>query len=188
MTTAELISPADFWGPFEAYSYSAFRLGTLQSYGGSGEDDDLVAFAAGRPRPRTRGRDRWTELLVSAHHAGRLQQRVHVVREPLNSYLEYELTWQYEPNVAAGEEIGIIPVTDSEWPPDLPVCDFWLFDSSALYMMIYEDDGTWAGAQPVTDPARIVQACRWRDAALYHATPWAEYIDSHPELKRHLAQ
>ncbi len=188
MTTVELIAPADFWTPFGTYSYSVFRLETLQSYGGSGEDEDLVAFATGRPRPQTQGRDQWTELLTGAHRAGKRQQRVHVVREPLSDYLEYELTWQYGPNAAAGEEIGIIPVTGSEWPPDLPGYDFWLFDSSVLYMMIYEDDGTWAGAQPVTDPARIVQACRWRDAALYHAMPWGAYIDSHPELKRHLAQ
>ena len=187
MTTAELIAPADFWAPFEAYSYSVFRLETLQSYGGSGEDDDLAAFTAGSPRLGAQGRDRWTSLLTAARRAGKVQQRVHVVREPLGSYLEYELTWQYGPNSAAGEEIGIIPVTGDQWPGDLPRYDFWLFDSSVLYMMIY-DDGTWLGAQPVTDPARIIQACRWRDAALYHATPWREYIESCPELKRHLAQ
>src|SRR5215471_5500169 len=56
VTTAELIAPADFWAPFETFSYSVFRLETLQSYAGSGEDEDLAAFAAGRPRPPDPGR------------------------------------------------------------------------------------------------------------------------------------
>ena len=54
--------------------------------------------------------------------------------------------------------------------------------------MHYERDGTWLGAEPVGEPDRIVEACRWRDAALYHAMPWQEYIASHPDLKRYLAQ
>jgi hypothetical protein len=113
---------------------------------------------------------------------------VHVVAEPPTAYMRYELTWQYGPNAAAGEEIGIIRVALGEWPDDLPRSDFWLFDSSALYAMHYEPDGTWLGAEPVTDSGRIVEACRWREAALYHATPWKAYIASHPDLRRHLAQ
>jgi hypothetical protein len=57
-----------------------------------------------------------------------------------------------------------------------------------LYLMHYGPDGTWLGAEHVTDPARIVEACRWRDAALYRATPWRTYVASHPDLKRYLAQ
>jgi len=79
-------------------------------------------------------------------------------------------------------------VAGDEWPDDLPQSDFWLFDSSVLYAMHYEPDGTWLGAEPVSDPDRIVAACRWRDAALYHAMPWREYIASRPDLKRYLAQ
>ena len=42
-------------------------------------------------------------MLAANHRAGRVQQRVHVVAEPLTAYLRYELTWQYGPNAAAGE-------------------------------------------------------------------------------------
>ena len=94
-------------------------------------------------------------MLTANHGAGKVQQRVHVVAEPPTAYMRYELTWQYGPNAAAGEEIGIIPVALGEWPDDLPRSDFWLFDSSVLYAMHYEPDGTWLGAQPVTDPGRI---------------------------------
>ena len=188
MTTAGLIAPADFWAPFETFSYSVFRLETLQSYAGSGEDADLAAFAEGRPRPQDPGRIRWSDMLTANRRAEKVQQRVHVVAEPPTGYIQYELTWQYGPNAAAGEQIGIIPVALGEWPADLPRSDFWLFDSSVLYAMHYGPDGTWLGAEPVTDPGRIVEACRWRDAALYHAMPWEAYIASHPDLKCHLAQ
>jgi hypothetical protein len=42
--------------------------------------------------------------------AGRTQQRVHVVTEPLTDYLAYELTWEYGLHAAAGEDIRIIPL------------------------------------------------------------------------------
>ena len=157
MTTAGLIAPADFWAPFQTFSYSVFRLETLQSYAGSGEDADLAAFAAGGPRPQDPGRIRWSDMLTANHRAGKVQQRVHVVAEPPIAYMRYELTWQYGPNAAAGEEIGIIPVALGEWPDDLPRSDFWLFDSSVLYPMHYDAKGTLVSGEHVTDPARIVQ-------------------------------
>ena len=54
--------------------------------------------------------------------------------------------------------------------------------------MRYEPDGTWAGAERITDPERIVEACRARDAALHRAVPWHAYIASRPDLQRRLAQ
>lgn len=188
MTTPALIAPQDFWAPFEHFSYSVFRLETLQSYAGSVEDPDFAAFCAGKPRPSSPGKGRWTEIVGTNFRAGRTQQRVHVATEPLTDYMRFELTWSYEPNADAGEDIRIIPVSGGRWPPDLPRSDWWLLDASVLYAMIYEPDGTWLGAEPVSAPDLIVQACRWRDAALYHAMPWREYIASRPDLKRYLAQ
>ena len=70
MTALVLIAPQDFWAPFETFSYSVFRLETLQSYAGSGEDEDLAAFAAGRPHPPNPGRNRWSDMLAANHQAG----------------------------------------------------------------------------------------------------------------------
>jgi hypothetical protein len=74
VTAPALITPQDFWAPFETFSYSVFRLETLQSYAGSGEDEDLAAFAAGRPRPPNPGRNRWSDMLAANHQAGKVQQ------------------------------------------------------------------------------------------------------------------
>jgi|HubBroStandDraft_6_1064221.scaffolds.fasta_scaffold22410_3 hypothetical protein len=168
---ARLVSLDELQAQFETFQYSAFRLETLQSYTGTGRDDQ------------------WVALLKANRRWGKTHQRVHIVTEPLTYAMQDELTAGYGPNVAAGEDIGIIPLaTEGDWPGDLPHSDYWLFDSSRLYAMHYEIDGTWRGADLVTDPDRIVYACRARDAALHRAVPWHDYIASRPDLKRRLAQ
>jgi hypothetical protein len=190
MTTAELIPPGapEFAAKFRQFRYSVFRLETLQAYGNSGEDADFQAFIAGAPRPRNPGHEQWQEMLRANAREGRTQQRVHVVTEPLSQYAQLELTWGYGPNTAAGEDIRIIPVREGEaWPLDVPHCDFWLFDNSELYDQHYDHTGAWLGTEVVTDPARIVAACRWRDAALHQSVPWTDYIADRPELAVHVS-
>ena len=77
---------------FETFSYSAFRLETLQSYAGTGRDEQ------------------WIALLKASRRWGKTHQRVHVVTEPLTRAMQEELTDGYEGNVAAGEDIRIVPV------------------------------------------------------------------------------
>jgi hypothetical protein len=97
-----------------------------------------------------------------------------------------ELTWGYQPNVEAGEDIKIVPVAPGDlWPSELPQgTDFWLFDFSVLYALRYGQDGTWLAAEEVTEPTAIEQACRWRETALRLAMPWRRYLDVHPDLAR----
>lgn len=164
-----------------------FRLETLQNYGNSGEEPALAAFLAGEPHLITPGKRRWTSIVRDRVAAGCAMQRVHVVTEPLTDYVKFELTWGYAPNVAAGEDIRIIPVAQHQpWPADLPCEDFWLFDSTVLFAMHYGTDGTWLGVERVTDPAAIDRACRCRTAALRLAMPWADYIDQRQELAQHV--
>ncbi len=168
----EPVPLAELQAQFETFSYSAFRLEALQHYAGTARDDQ------------------WIALLKASRRWGKTHQRVHVVTEPLTRAMQEELTAGYEGNVAAGEDIRIVSVAGGDaWPGDLPRSDFWLFDSSRLYAMRYEPDGTWAGADRITDPERIVEACRARDAALYRwAIPWHAFIASRPDLQRRLAQ
>jgi hypothetical protein len=186
VTRAGLIAPEDFWQPFQDFAYSVYRLETLQVYAGSGEGEVLDAFTSGNPWPRSALKDAWTENIAANHRAGKIQQRVHVVAEPLTTYMQFELTWSYGPNADSGEDIRVIPVRAGEWPAEIPHEDYWLFDSRDLYIMRYEIDGTWLGAERVTDPSRIVEACTWRDAALCRAMPWPDYISDQPDLQRHL--
>ncbi|MGH3929113.1 MAG: DUF6879 family protein [Pseudonocardiaceae bacterium] len=181
-------SVSGFDDQFEQAQNSIFRLETLQCYGNSGEDPALAAFLADQPYLITEGKRTWISLVRDRVAAGCRMQRVHVVTEPLTDYVRFELTWGYAPNVDAGEEIHLVPVTeDQTWPADLPeATDFWLFDSAVLYGMHYDLDGTWRGVELVTAPDRVVEACRWREAALRHAVPWRRYIDQRPWLAQHL--
>ena len=65
--------------------------------------------------------------------------------------------------------------------------DYWLFDSAELYLLHYDSGGTWLSIEIVTDPARIVAACHWCDAAFHHTMTWQEYISDKPELTRRVS-
>jgi Family of unknown function (DUF6879) len=155
---------------FETFSYSAFRLEALQDYQYTAKDDQ------------------WIALLKANRRWGKTHQRVHLVTEPLTSAMQQELTDGYEGNVAAGEDIRIIAAAPGDWPDDVPLMDFWLFDSARLYVMHYGPGGVWAGASRVRAPDSIVRACLARDAALHRAVPWRQYIASRPDLQRRVAQ
>lgn len=187
--SAPLIPPHEFSVPAHRFRYSAFRLETLQDYGGSGEDEEIAAFLTGQPRPPLDPEhEQWASVLAAHRRAGRIVQRVHVVTEPISDYARWELTWGYAPSVEAGEDIRIVPVREGEgWPLDVPRRDFWLFDARELYDMHYDPDGMWLGVELVTDPARVAAACHWRDAALHHAVPWRQYMQARPQLAAHLA-
>lgn len=155
----------------ETFSYSAFRLETLQEYADTGRDDQ------------------WISLLKAGRRWGKTYQRVHIVTEPLTAAMQEELTAGYEGNAAAGEEIRIIPLSDtSGWPLAVPQYDFWLFDNCMLFAMRYEPDGRWAGAEYVADPRETLNACFAREVALRASHPWHAYIANRPELQRRLAQ
>ncbi len=81
---------------FSLFRYSVFRLETLQTYEGSGEDEEIAAFGRGESEPPPdRAEDRWAAMLRANSAAGRTQQRVHVITEPISDYLAYELIWEY---------------------------------------------------------------------------------------------
>lgn len=183
--TDGLIPPGapEFIDKFGGFRYSVFRLETLQVYRNSGEDEAMATFLSEGYVPVSAALQDWAEMIRRNCRAGRTQQRVHVVAEPLTDYMRFELAG-YAPNVAAGEDIRIIPVREGEgWPLDVPRRhDYFLFDSHELYDQHYDNTGWWLGTELVSDPARVVDACRWRDAALHQSMPWRDYIDSRPDL------
>src|SRR5260370_3848290 len=105
--------------PSTGFEHTAYRLETLQRYEDDSETVMLRSFLAGEPQPHDHGKEQWTARITAAVASGRRMQRVHVVVEPVSDYLRFELAWSYGPNVAAGEDIGIVPVSSGQWPPDL---------------------------------------------------------------------
>lgn len=169
------VTSAEFDALFSGFEHTAYRLETLQSYDVSYEVEPYQAFMAGHRRPADSSKDQWVDMITAAAEAGKVFQRVHVIVEPLTDYLRYELGWSYPPNVKAGEDIRILPAGAGHWP-SLPRHDYWLFDSSDLWVMEYADDGTFRWIERVADPGVIVKHAYWRDAALHQAIPYRDYM------------
>ncbi len=91
--------------------------------------------------------------------------RVRVVDLPMSEYNRFSFALSRH-NVAAGEDIRYL---DRKEAAGLPDHDYWLFDSSSLLIMRFDESDRFAGGEAVDDPAVIVRHCYWRDAAWYKA-------------------
>ena len=173
------VTSPEFDALFASFKHTAYRLETLQAYDVSYEIEPYRAFLAGQPRPRDESKNAWTAMLRDARDSGKIVQRVHLVNEPLTDYLRYELQWSYPPNVEAGEDTRILPAST---PPAREVVslgildDYWLFDSSDLWVMQYDHEGRFEYIRQVSDPGVIVSHAYLRDAALHYAIPYTEYM------------
>jgi hypothetical protein len=169
-----LITGPDFDRLFETFTSSAFKLETLDYYDVPDEADELAAFRAGQPMPDSWKDNPWVRGMVGA---GKMLERVHVVRSPLREYLRFELGWGYPGNVAAGERIGIIDLAE-QTVTGLPDHDFWLFDDATVYRMHYTPAGAFRGAE-LLDASSLVEYSRYRAIALAQSVPFTEYWQRH---------
>lgn len=178
-------SPA-FDALFAGFKHTAYRLETLQAYDVSYEIGSYRAFLAGQPMPRDSAKNAWVDMLSEAARAGKVVQRVHLVNEPLTDYLRYEMEWSYAPNVDFGEDVRILPsrrVPSMDIPRLAALKDYWLFDSSDLWVMEYDDEGRFLYIEQVSDSPTIVFRAYLRDAALHYAIPYADYMRSRELLR-----
>ncbi|GAB3214100.1 DUF6879 family protein [Marinactinospora thermotolerans] len=160
---------------FEEFSYTAYRLETLQTYGVPYELEEFRRFRSGQSRGAFPGISRWIDRVRKGGGQGKVFHRVHVVSEPLSDYVRFECAWSYRHTVRAGEDVRILPVDATGWPDGLPRSDYWLFDSSVLVWMDYAADGAFRSAELVDDPAAVVQANLWRDRAIHLSIPFTQY-------------
>jgi hypothetical protein len=160
---------------FQDFRYTAYRLETLQRYDVSYEQAEFSRFLAGEPRGEFPGIGAWCETVRQAVAAGKHMHRVHVVVEPLSDYVRFECGWAYEHTVDAGEDVRLVPMSAGDWPEGLPYYDYWLFDSCDLVAMYYDEAGAFVSGELITEPARVVEANRWRDLAVHLSVPYRQY-------------
>ncbi len=108
----------------------------------------------------------WLHMVREATAAGRRFARVRVVALPMSDWTRYSYTLARH-NIAAGEDIRYLERGNA---PDLPDYDYWLFDSSTLVVMRFDEADRFIGGEHIEDPAEIVKANYWRDAAWHQAT------------------
>lgn len=177
-----LVTGDEFEARIRACRRLVFRLETLQTYRGSGEDAWIDAFHRGDPSPPPEpAQDEWEDMIRSMTAAGVTFQRVHVVTEPLSDYMRFELAWAYPPNAVAGEKIRIADATDG-WPPGVPRLDFWILDGER-FDGVYDPDGTWHGVRA----AELGDAPDWHASAVAESIPLRDYLAERPDLEQRVA-
>jgi hypothetical protein len=109
----------------------------------------------------------WLAMIGQAAREGRRFARVRVVSLPLTDYSRFGVFCSGYTG-KAGEDIRYL-VRDDARTLGLPEYDYWLFDSSKLVKMHFDAEGNFLGGEIIEDPAEIVQANYWRDAAWHKA-------------------
>ena len=118
-------------------------------------------------------------MIREATAEGKQFARVRVVDLPMSDWNRYSHALA-EHNIAAGEDIRYMERRDAAGLPD---SDYWLFDSSKLVVMRFDETDRFLGGQLVETPADIVQANYWRDAAWHKAVRRDDFA-SEPSGKR----
>jgi hypothetical protein len=136
------------------------------------EAEPLRKYLAGEPDDLAWLQE-WFDLVREATAAGRRFVRVRVVTVPLTDYSRFGVQCAKFTN-EAGEDIRYLP-RDQADAAGLPQHDYWLFDSTTLVRMNFDDSDVFTGSELIGDPSQVVQHNYWRDAALHHAVRRDEF-------------
>jgi hypothetical protein len=166
-----LLDGEQFGKHLRGYEQSAWRFETQPTYTMPNEQTSLARFLAGEPQPEGHNAS-WHETVRSLVAAGKTIGRVRTVRHPLTDYQRYQLAWGIPGNIAAGEDIRILDLTDDDL--GLPSQDFWLFDDRLVVDLNFRPDGTLINVDQRDNPD-IDQYRQWRDIARAHAVPLDEW-------------
>ncbi|MFD9890799.1 DUF6879 family protein [Amycolatopsis sp. NPDC059027] len=166
-----LLDGESFASHLRGYEHSAWRLETQPVYTMPREQDSLKQFMAGGSRPEGHNSG-WHETVRGLTQAGKSIGRVRTIRKPLTDYQRYQLAWGIPGNVEAGEDIRILDLSENDL--GLPQQDFWLFDDSIVVHLNFNPDGTLLTIEQLDDPD-LPTYLAWRETALTHAVPYAEY-------------
>jgi hypothetical protein len=175
---APLLSGEDFEALFTTFSHTAFRLEVRESYAGMPyEVKPLRQFLTGEDPVDLEWTRGYRALVATNAAAGRRSERVRVVTEPWSDYTRFGV-WLAAGTNAAGEDIRYLARTHPA-VSSLPDQDFWLFDSSGLYVLHFTNDDNLIGAEHITDPMQVIAANAARDTAWHYAEPRDQYAKRH---------
>lgn len=171
-----LLDGEDWRRVFDAFQTEAWRFEAQPTYTMPREAENVARFLRGEPKPEEHNA-RWHERVRGYVASGRRIGRVRVVRQPLTDYQRYQFAWGIPGNIAAGEDIRVLDVTDSDYGLPLTGQDWWMFDQSRVVHLNFRPDGTQINRKlSAGDPAQYVE---WQEFAMRHAVPFGEYVKAH---------
>jgi hypothetical protein len=151
MTPIEIMSrctpvPLPHFGEyFSNFKQSAFRLECLPQYRVESERDAVDNFKAGKARPADFNSD-WVQILTDARSRKAKIGRVRLLPQRPTDYIHFEYEWGYRQHADLGEEIRVIdPRNLGQLSGFSLMLDYWLFDSSSGFLMIYDYTGQFMG-------------------------------------------
>lgn len=169
----------DYTDRFDSY---ALRFEVLDRYDVASDDDAFTHYLAGRSRPPGFGRV-WQGWIADRITEGREVRRVRVLYGPPSPYLCFECEWGYAGNVAAGEQVRVLDLTEQPRPAALIDAEFWLLDGHRVAMMSYDAGGAFLHAETAED-ASAQPYVRSAEAAWCLAEPFKEWWARHPQWHR----
>jgi uncharacterized protein DUF6879 len=143
----------------------------LVTYAMPNEQDNLRRWRAGEPKPEGHNAG-WKRTVQANVSAGKVMQRVKVVRRPFTEYTRFLFAWAIPGNVETGEDYRILDLTNRSL--DIPKQDFWIFDESTVALLNFNPDGTLKGRE-LADPSEIEKYLRWRCLTLSESVPFRDY-------------
>ncbi|MFE7133557.1 DUF6879 family protein [Streptomyces sp. NPDC057638] len=168
-----LLDGADWRRFFDAFEREAWRFEAQPTYTMPREQENVARFLRGEDRPADHNA-RWHERVRGFVQSGRRIGRVRIVRQPLTDYQRYQFAWGIPGNIAAGEDIRVLDVTQGSHGLPLPGQDWWMFDEARIARLNFRPDGTQINREAYGgDPAPNQE---WKRIALTHALPFEEYV------------
>lgn len=158
---------------FDAYERDAWRFEAQPVYTMPREAENVARFLRGDSKPADHN-SRWHERVRGYVASGRTIGRVRVVRQPLTDYQRYQFAWGIPGNIAAGEDIRVLDISEDDYGLPLSGTDWWMFDESLIVHLNFRADGTQINRELFAgDTSPYVE---WKRIALAHSVPFAEYV------------
>jgi hypothetical protein len=162
------------------FAYDAFRQETRTFYAVDSDRDGFERFLAGEPGPSTEVVGPWGAWVQAQRARGATVRRLRILFTPPEDYLRFELGWAYTANLAAGEDIRILDLTERARPPGIVDAEYWMLDRQRAVRMTYADNGQWLHGDTVEGkPARPV--VRALETAWSAGEPFGQWWERHPE-------
>lgn len=166
-----LLDAEGFGRRLRGFQRSAWRWECQQVYGFPAELEQVARFVAGEEKPEGYNAG-WLESVRGIAESGRSIGRVRAIRQPLTDYVRCQLAWVTGDSVQAGEDIRLLDITEDDL--GLPDHDFWLFEETVVRLN-FSNNGALTSIEELEDPD-LGQYLEWRDTALKHAVPYADYV------------
>lgn len=168
----------------ERHTRDLVRVQTLDHYGVASDGDDFRRYLAGESAPDVARKQAWLDDLRSVAATGRTWRNVHIVRTPLSDYLRYSFEWGCTDNVAAGQDVRVLDLTESPHLAALASAnDFYVIDGRRVVRMVYSADGRYEGAVAVGADG-VAGYAALAELAHQLATPFTPWWEAHPRYHR----